>query len=112
MLSKGDDGIQRLTLSDPFMLSKGDDGMPRPTSSNRVIVLRAMMTCQARHRLTVYVFQWRIWHVMTDVVLLCMLSKGDYSMPDSTSFDCVCCPRAMRACNALRGPIMCDVQGL
>ena len=39
---------------------------------------------------------------MPNVVRPCVQSKGNDNMPRPTSFDCVCCPRAMMVCHATR----------
>ena len=49
---------------------------------------------------------------MADVVQPCGLPKGVDGMPRSTSFDRVCCPKAVMACNALRRSIVLAVLGL
>ena len=43
----------------PSVLSKGGDGMSRPTLLDRVCCPKAVMSCHARHRLTVCDFQGR-----------------------------------------------------
>ena len=40
----------------------------------------------------------------------CLFSKGDDGMPCPTSFNRVCCPKAMMACHARRRPTVCAVQ--
>ena len=46
--------------------------------------------------------QGRLCHAISDVVRLCVLSKGDDFMTRSISSDCVCCPRAVMSCHARR----------
>ena len=47
---------------------------------------------------------------MPDVVQRCVLPKGDDGMPRPTSFDRVCCPKAMMACRARRRSTVCATQ--
>ena len=49
---------------------------------------------------------------MADVVQPCGLPKGVDGMPRPTSFDRVCCPKAVMACHALRRSIVFAVLGL
>ena len=107
----------------PCVMPKGDDGMPSPTSSHHAYSPRAVISCQARHRLTVCAFHARLCHATPDIVRPCVLSKGGDGMPRPTSFDRVChqwaimaydarrrltmsvTPRAVMACHARCRPI-------
>ena len=68
----------------PCVLSKGGDGMPRLTSFDCVCCPKAMISCHARRRLTVCAAQGQVCHAMPDVVIQCVLSKGDYVLPRPT----------------------------
>ena len=47
-----------------------------------------------------------LWHAPPDVVRSSMLPKGNDGMPRLTSFDRMCCPRAVISCHARRRPIV------
>ena len=92
--------------------------MPRATSFDCVCWPKAMMACNARRHPTVYAAQRQRWHATPDVVRPCLpskgddgmpcltpsncvsLFKGDDGMPRLTSFDRMCCPKAMMLCHA------------
>ena len=93
----------------PCVLQKGEDGMPRQTPFDRVCP-KAMMACHARRRSTVCAAQRRWWHATPDVVRPCVLPKGDDGMPRPTSFNCVCCPKAVMACHARHRSTVCAAQ--
>ena len=84
--------------------------MPRPTSFDRVSCPRVVMSCHARRRLTVCAVQGRWCHATQDVLRLCMLLNGDDIMPHPTSFDRVCCPKAVMSCHAQRSLTVCAAQ--
>ena len=122
-LHKGCDGMQHSILFDSLhypwsmqachdqhnltvCVAQGRCSMSRPTSSDNLCFPRSMWACQARDRLTVHAVEGKRWHDLPDVVWSCVLSKGDYGTPCSTSFDSVCCPRAMMACHARRSLIV------
>ena len=69
--------------------------MPRPTSYNRMCFPKAIMEFHARRRSTVCAVQKWCWHVTPYVVRQCLRSKAYDGMPRPTSFDRVCCPRAV-----------------
>ena len=94
----------------PCVRSSGGDVMPRPTSSDRACSPRVVMSCHARRHSTVCAVQRRRWHAMPDVVRPCLPSKGYDGMPRSTSFDRLCCPKAMMACHARRSSTVCAAQ--
>ena len=79
----------------PSVLSKGGDGMSCSTSSDRVCSRREVMSCHARCRLTVCAAQRRWYHATTDVVRPSVLSRGGNDMSRPTSFERVCCPKAV-----------------
>ena len=91
------------------MLSKGYDGMPRPTTADRLCCQRAKMACHARRRSTVCAAKRRRWHATPDAVRPCV-PKGDDGMPRPMSFDRVCVPKVMMACDARRRSTMCAAQ--
>ena len=74
--------------------------MPCMMSFDRVCCPKVMMACHAQGRSTVCAVQRQGWHVTPDVVRPCVLSKGGDVMPRPTSFDCVCCLKAIMACHA------------
>uniref|UniRef100_A0A494GA82 Uncharacterized protein n=1 Tax=Solanum lycopersicum TaxID=4081 RepID=A0A494GA82_SOLLC len=87
----------------PSVQSKGGDFVPWPTSFDLLCCPRAVISCQARHRLTVCAFQARLCHATPDVIRPCVLSKGGGDgMPRPTSFDRVCHQWAMMAYDARR----------
>ena len=108
--------------------SKGGDVMPRPMSSHRECSPRAVMSCHARHRspcvlskggdiiprltLPIVVLSKGVMSCLANVVRPCVQSKGGDVMPYLTSFDRVCCPRAVITCHARRRQTVCAVQGL
>ena len=94
----------------PCVKSKGNDGIPCSKFFNCVCFLNAMMECQAGRYSTVLAFQGRRCHATPDVVRSCLLSKGVDVMPRPTSFDHVCCPKAMIACHARRSSTVCAAQ--
>uniref|UniRef100_A0A494G8K2 Uncharacterized protein n=1 Tax=Solanum lycopersicum TaxID=4081 RepID=A0A494G8K2_SOLLC len=47
---------------------------------------------------------------MPDVVRPCLLPNGDDIMPHPTSFDRVCCPKAVMTCHARCRSTVCAVQ--
>ena len=55
--------------------------------------------------------QRRLWHATRHVLRLFVLPKGDDGMPCLTSFNRVCCPKAMMAWHAQRFHIVCVVHG-
>ena len=55
--------------------------MYRLMSFDHVCCLKAVMTCHAQCRSTVRVVQGRLFHATPDIVLPCVLSKGDDVMP-------------------------------
>ena len=113
----------------PSVLPKGDDGMPRPMPFDCLCFPKAMIACHARRRptvsaspkammachaqrhSTVCAAQRRCWHATPNFVGPCLLSKGDDGMPHPTSFDRVCCPKAVMSCHARRSPTVCAAQG-
>ena len=94
----------------PSVLSKGGDVVPRTTSFDCVCCPKDMMECHAQSRSTVCAVQRRRWHVTPNVVQPCLLSKGGDVMRRPTSFDSVCCPRAVMACHPRPRPTVCAVQ--
>ena len=66
----------------PCVLSKDSDVMPGLTLP------------------TICAVQGRLCHATPDIVQPCVLSKGGDVMPRPTSFDHVCCPKAMMSCHA------------
>ena len=84
--------------------------MPRPTSFDRVSCPRVVMSCHTRRRLTVCAVQVRWCHAMHDVLRLCVLPSDDDIMPHPTSFDRVCCPKAVMSCHAQRSLTVCAAQ--
>ena len=130
----------KLDVIRPCVLSKGGDGMPRLTSCDRLWCPRAVISCHARRRPivfcpmammscherprcspravisclaprrpTVSAVQGRRWHATPDVIQPCVLSKGSDCMPHPMSSDCLCCPKAMIACHARRRLTVCAV---
>ena len=88
-------------------LSKGDDNKPHSMSSDTICFSREMMTHIAWCHPTICAFQGRWWHshakcptvcaakgpwwdAMLNIVWSCVLSKGNYGMPHSTSSNRVC----------------------
>ena len=84
--------------------------MSRPTSFDHVCCLNAMMACHARRSPTVCAAQGRCVYATPNVVRPCVLPKGGEVMPCLTSFDRVCCPRAVMSCHARRSLTVCVVQ--
>ncbi len=110
VLSKGNDvgtpDILRLC-----MLSKRYLGMPHSTLPDRVCSERAIMVFHTRCRLPMCNVQGTWCHDTSDVVLLCVICKGDDGMPCLTSSVSAWCPRAMIACHTWCREAVCVVQG-
>ena len=70
-----------------------------------------MMTCHARHYLTVCASQGPCWHATPNVVRPYVLSKGDDGMPNLMSFISVFCQMVKIACHAKRRLTECVVLG-
>ncbi len=116
VLTKGDDGMPRLTSSIyvcspramiPWhawrwstVLFKFNDHMPHLTSSNRVHCQSFMMACQDRCPPTVCTFQWQLWDATPNIVRLCVQSKGYKVFPHMTLSDFLSCPRVKMAYRA------------
>ena len=64
----------------PCVLTKGDDGMSRLTSSDHLCFPSTMMACHARHRSAVNIAQDSSELVTLDVIRLCILTLGDDNM--------------------------------
>ena len=129
VLSKGGDVMPRPDVVHPCVLSQGVDGMPRSKSFDHVSRPRAMMACHTRRRLsvsasqkammvchasrhsTLFAVQGILWPATPDFVRPCVVSKGHDGMPRPSSFDRVCCPKAMMAFHARRRSTVFDVQG-
>ena len=84
--------------------------MSRSTSFDRVRCPKEVMSCHARRLSTMCAALRRCWHAMPDVVRPFVLPKGDDGIPRPTSFDRVCCPKAMMACHARRSLTVCAAQ--
>ena len=83
------------------------------------------MSCHARRRPTVCAVQGQCYHATLDVIRLCVQSKGGDVMPHlfvravqgrdvmptPTSFDRVCCPRAVMSCHDRCRPTVRAIQG-
>ncbi|TMW93072.1 hypothetical protein EJD97_012229 [Solanum chilense] len=110
VMSKGHDNIPRPMYLDHCVLYKGDDVMPGPTSSDRMCWPRARRDMKARLHLTVCAAQVPCRHATPNIVLSCVLSKGDDNMPSPTSLDYVCFPRLMMACHTRLCPTVCAFQ--
>ena len=93
------------------VLAKGGDVLSRLKSFNRVCCPKAVMSCHAQCSLTVEASQGRLFHATPNVVQLCLRSKGYNGMAFPTSFDSVCCQKAMIACHARLCFTVCCVQG-
>ena len=71
----------------PCVLLNGHNGIPCSTSSDRVCCPKVMITCYTQCRFIMYTFQGQWWYAKVDVVLSCVLSKGNDGMPRRTSSD-------------------------
>ena len=72
--------------------------MPRPMSSDRVCFPKAVITFKARRRSTVCPEAVMAYNARR--CRPCVLSNGGDVMLRLTSFDRVCCPRAVMSCHA------------
>ena len=73
-----------------YVQPNGNDGMPRTTSTDCVCFLWDNLAFLARHNQIMCVVQERWWLSTPEIVLSCVLFKGDDRMPDPTSSICVC----------------------
>ena len=69
------------------------------------------MSYHARRIRTVCAAQGRLIHALPDVVQPCLRFKGYNGMACPTSFDRVCCPKAVMSCHAQRSQTVCAAQG-
>ena len=90
--------------------SQRQDGMPRPTSFDRVCCPKALMACHVRCCSTLFAVHGLLWHAPPDVVRSCVLPKEDNGMPRPTSFDRVCCTKAVMSYHARRISTVCASQ--
>ena len=96
----------------PNELAKVHEGMPRKISSGRVCCAIAMMDFHVRRHYTLCAFQWPWWHATPDIVLSCLLSKGDDNMLRPMPFDRMFFLMDIMACNAQHHRFVCATQGL
>ena len=69
------------------------------------------MSCHARRIRTVCAAQGLLIHAFPDIVQPCLRFKGYNGMACPTSFDRVCCPKAVMSCHAQRSQTICAAQG-
>ena len=81
-------------------------------SSDRVFCPRSMITCHARRRLTLYVFQGWWLHVFPDGIRPFLMPKRHAGMPCLTSSDRVWSLKMLIAWHAQRLLPLCAVQGI
>ena len=96
----------------PCVLSLGVDGMPRSTSFDRVSRPRAMMACPARRRPIVSTSPKAVMSYQARRLSTVCASQRQDGMPRPTSFDRVCCPKAVMACHARCRSTLFAVHGL
>ena len=92
-----------------YVQCQGDDGMPRPISSDCVCCLWDTMTFHTQHHMIMCVVQGRWWHATPEIVLSCILSKGDDGMPDPISSICVCSQMAIIVWHVHRRLTVCAI---
>ena len=81
-------------------------------SFDRVFCPRSMITCHARRRLTLYVFQGWWLHVFPDGIRPFLMPKRHAGMPCLTSSDRVWSPKMLIAWHAQCLLPLCAVQGI
>ena len=96
----------------PCVSSKGYSGMPCSTLPDRECSLSAIMEFHSQRHLTVYDVQGTCCHATSNVILMCVHSKGDDGMPHATSSIYVCSPRMLMACHSRARSTVCVLQGI